>query len=135
MSRYGWSDISIQVDATEGGAPQEMKAYVLTFNGLDVEAILEDMTVAGSSWEASEYVGLKKGSPVTLTGPYDDTASTGSDATFNAPGETRSCIITWGGSKTSSFEAIFSKYRRAPAKGQQTKYEVTMVPTSTITEV
>jgi hypothetical protein len=137
LGRYGWPDVSIQFDKADGGALQEMKAYITSINGLDIELILEDMTAAGETWEAQVYVGLKKGSPIVISGPYDDTATTGSDAVFNPTGATgvsRSCVITWGGAKTTTFEALIQKYGRKPAKGQLHKYEVTIVPTGAIVD-
>ena len=71
---------------------------------------------------------------IELTGFYDDTATTGPDAVFNAPGETRTLKITWGGTKTSSVETIIAGYQRQAAVKESTKYTVTLKPTGAVTE-
>ena len=43
MARYGFDDFSFQIDKADGGALQEMKTYILSFNGLSIEAILEEV--------------------------------------------------------------------------------------------
>lgn len=134
MTKYGFSELVIKVDASEGGALQDMSAYVQTFNGWDIEAVLEEITAAGDAAEAWAKVGLKRGGEVVLGGYYDDTATTGPNAVFNAPGETRSLEITWGGTKKTSAEAIIRRYQRTSAKGELTKYEVTLQVTGVVTE-
>jgi len=136
MARYGWDDVSIVVDKSDGGTTQEMKAYIQTINGLDVEAILEDMTVMGSAWEASEYVGLKRGSPIVITGPYDDTATVGPDVVFGVTGITGfpALASSPGVGPRPPPSSHAPEVPQNPAKGALTHYEATLVPTSTITE-
>lgn len=137
MAHWGWDDFSFQIDKADGGALQEMKTYILTMGGIDIEAVLEEVTAAGSSWEMSEFVGLKRGSEFTITGIYDETVTTGPDVVFgvtNITGVSRSIVITWGTAKTTTFEGLLRVYRREPAKGAITKFTSTILPTGTITE-
>jgi len=91
------------------------------------------MTTAGLTWEASEYVHLKRGAPVVFTGPFDD-AALASSAVFGITQTTtqvtRTCVIGWGSTKTTTFECLIQKYRRIPAKGALTHFEVTVIPSA-----
>jgi hypothetical protein len=128
MAKYSFVNLSFTVGGTE------MKSYITTFGGVDLTAILEEITAMGDSWTAQVYCGLKQGSDITVGGVYDDTASTGPDAKFNTLGTTVAIVITWGGTKTTSFSAIVKGYKRASAKGQMTHFEAVLTPTGTITE-
>lgn len=134
MAKYGPNDISIAVDNT-GGTPVTMDAYIDEWAGADVEAILEESHTFNDAWVENLYSGIRRMSPITMSGFYDDTATTGPDAIFNALGETRTVTITWGGSKTTATEAIISAYARAPGRNASTRFTVTMTPTGTVTEV
>jgi hypothetical protein len=49
-------------------------------------------------------------------------------------GESRNVVITYGGSKTSSFAAFIQKYDRIPKLGALTEFSVTLQPSGTVTE-
>jgi len=53
---------------------------------------------------------------------------------FNAIGATRTLKVTWGGTKTTSAEAIIVSYERIAKVKESTKYTVTLKPTGAITE-
>jgi|TARA_S200002703_G_scaffold159912_1_gene175440 hypothetical protein len=133
MAKYGPNDISIDVDNT-GGTPVTMDAYIDDWAGADVEAILEESHTFNDAWVEQLYSGIQRMSPITMSGFYDDTATTGPDAIFNALGETRTVTITWGGSKTTATEAIISQYTRTPGRNASTRFTVTLTPTGTVTE-
>jgi hypothetical protein len=133
MAKYGPNDISIDVDNT-GGTPVTMDAYIDDWAGADVEAILEESHTFNDAWVEQLYSGIQRMSPITMSGFYDDTATTGPDAIFNALGETRTVTITWGGSKTTATEAIISAYNRTPGRNASTRFTVTLTPTGTVTE-
>ena len=135
MAQYGWPDLSIQVDATDGGSLQEMKSHVRGIQIGASERLTEENTVAGSTWVAHVMTGIRQLADLTLDGVYDDTASTGPNATFNGTHTvTRSVVLTWGGTKTTSFEAWITSYERTtPGKGKL-GYKVVLKPTGTVTE-
>lgn len=133
MATYGFDDMACSVDCG-AGTPREMKTYIDGMSNFEVGAVLVDGHTMGDSWVEKLYTGLKEGKPVTLTGVYDDTATTGPNAVFIGVGDTRTLLFTWGGSKTSSMEAIISNYKRIPAKGDLTRFEVELIPTGTVTE-
>ena len=133
MAKYGSDDLKVEVD-NSGGTLVDVTAHVTEINGYSVQAVLEESTPFGVAWEESIFSGVKLVDDVELTGFYDDTATTGPDAIFNDLGATRTLKLTWGGSKTSSVEAIIAQYDRNPAVKESTKYTVTLKPTGAVTE-
>lgn len=133
MAKYGSDDLSISVDDS-GGTPVDLTQYVQTINGLDIEALTEESHSFGDAWVEHLFTGIKRGNDLTIGGFYDDTASTGPDAVLIGIGTTRTVTITWGGAKTSSFEAIIINYRRNPVRNELTKYEAVLRPTGAVTE-
>ncbi len=133
MTKYASPDLVLKL-ANSGGTLQDMSQYVDTFNGLNVEAKIQEHVPFGASWVGQLYAGVKQGEPMTWEGFYDDTATTGPDVIFNALGDTRAFEITWGGTKKSSGSVIITNYNRVPTSGEKTRYTVTLTPTGAITE-
>lgn len=133
MAKYTAADLVIEFD-NSANTLVNMSQHVQTINGLDVEAVIEEAHTFGDSWVEQLFTGLKRAADVTLGGLYDDTAATGPNAIFNALGDTRTLRVTWGGTKTSSMETLIKQFKRTPARGELTKYEVTLAITGAITE-
>jgi hypothetical protein len=133
MAKYGFADLKIEVD-NSGGSPIDMSTYITSINGFSIEAILEEITSAGDADERWAAVGVSRAAEIVFGGAFDDTVTTGPDAIFNALGDTREIKFTYGGSKTSTFEAIIRRYDRSPAMGELTKFEVALQPTGAIVE-
>jgi len=138
MAKYGSNSIIVAVD-NSGGSVVTMTSYITEINTIDVEAMLEESHSFGDAWFESLATGVRKASDLVLGGFYDDTSSTGPDVIFNAvasgpTASTRTVTITFGGSKTVSFEALITKYSRTASRNELTKFEVTLTPTGTVTE-
>lgn len=133
MAKYGSKDLKVEVD-NSGGTLVDLSNYVTTINGISVEAILEEGTAMGDTWVEQLFTGNKQMPAITLGGFYDDTASTGPDAVLNAIGDTRTLKVTWGGTKTTSTEAIITSYVRTPAVKTLTKFSAVLTPTGAVTE-
>ena len=140
MSKYGSNSIIVAVD-NSSGTPVTMTNYITTINAVSVEAVLNETTAFGDAWAEQLSTGMRRAEPIVLGGLYDDTSTTGPDAIFNDvasgpsdTGSTRTITITWGGSKTTSCEAIITNYTRTATRGELTAYEVTLTPTGTVTE-
>lgn len=135
MATYSSKDLVIEFD-NSGGTLQNMSQYVREINGVDVNAILQESHSFGDAWFEFLATGLKKMEKVTLKGFYDDTATTGPDAIFNAPGNTttRTLKLTWGGTKTTAVETIIESYRRIPTLNNITVFETVVQPTGAVTE-
>jgi hypothetical protein len=134
MATYGFDDLKMEIDNAVGGSLADVSAYVTEVSAFGVEAVLEDSHTAGDSWVEKLFVGLKQASEFSITGFYDDTATTGPDALLVNVGEVLSFKFTWGGSKTSAFECLLAKYERAPGRGELTKYSATLVPSGAVIE-
>jgi hypothetical protein len=137
MAKYGSNSLSISLD-NSGGTPVAMTAYVTAINAVTVEALLEESHSFGDSWFESLATGIRRMSPVEISGIYDDGAA-GPDAIFNsvasAPStSTRTLLITWGGSKTTSVETVITSFTRGATRNELTSYSVTLTPTGTVTE-
>lgn len=135
MAKYGGNNTVIMFD-NSGGTPVDMSQYVEEISELAVEAMLEESHTFGDSWREQLNAGLKFMPDITIKGKYDDTATTGPDAIFNAVGNTttRTLTVTFGGSKTRAVETIIKKYGASPRRGRITTYEVVLAPTGTVTD-
>lgn len=128
MTKYNSTNLDLSVGGTS------MKAHILDDVTLSVEIGTEEATAFGDAAAAHISTGVKKAAPITVGGYYDDTATTGPDVKLNVLGTTIAVIITWGGSKTSTFSAIVQKYDRIGKIGAMTRYVATLLPTGAITE-
>jgi hypothetical protein len=116
-----------------------MTQHIRAINGVVIEAVLAESHSFGDQWFESLATGLRRMNEVELSGFYDDTASTGPDAIFNAvasgPGEaTRTLKLTWGGTKTTSVETLIRNYERRASVGNLTEFTVRLQPTGAVTE-
>lgn len=128
MAKYSSKDLDLTVGA------QSMKAYIQDDVTVAVEVGTEEYTAFGDTWQKHISTGVKRGDPVTIGGMYDDTETTGPDAKFNAIGTTITVVITWGGSKTTTFDAIVKRYERIAKINDMTRYICTLQPTGEIEE-
>jgi len=134
MTKYGSPDLTITVeDAT--ASSQDLTQYIDTINELNIEALLQEGHAFGDDWVKQLFTGVKRGNDLTVEGFYDDTASTGPDAVLNSIGDTREVVITWGGTKTSTFDAVIKNYVRKPVRGELTRFSCTLAITGEVSEV
>ena len=129
MAKYGSDDVGISI------ASQNLSGYIDTFNGLEIEAMLQESHAFGDSWVEQLFSGVRRGNEFTVEGFYDDDAA-GPDATLGGTviGTAVAVVVTWGGSKTSTFSALVRAYRRLPSRGESTRFGATLVPSGAITE-
>ena len=130
MATYGSNSLTLSVGGTA------MAGHLRDVGQLQIEATLAESMTFGDTWMENVYVGIRRAEPIEVSGHYDDTASSGPDAKFggSALGTTVQIIITWGGSKTSTFNAIITRYVRTPNLGGITEYSATLTPTGSVTE-
>lgn len=128
MSKYSSKDLSLTVGGTE------MVQHLLRIGNVKLAALLQESHTFGDAWFEALSTGIKKLEDLVLGGFYDDAATTGPDVKFNAVGTTVAIVITWGGSKTTSFSAVIESYERVPTKNQFTEYNVTLRPTGVVSE-
>ena len=136
MAQYSSSSVILSIKDT-GGTPRTLTPYVRSIGNVSIEAILQEATPFGATWATFVSTGIKKMAALTLGGFYDTAVDVGPDVLFAGhEGETRTaCVITYGGTKTTTFDAIIQKYERLPKLGAMTEYQVTLQPTGTVAEV
>jgi hypothetical protein len=137
MAEYTSADTVIEFDDS-GDTLRVITPYVLTINGFDVEAAMEETTAFGSAWKQSKATGIRMVNNIVLGGNFNDTATVGPDVVFKgvATGPnsaTRTFKLTYGGGLSSSVETVLKRYSRKPQKGI-TKYEAELEPTGAVTE-
>ena len=138
MAKYGPNSLTVNYD-NSSGTPVDMTQYVLTINDVQVEAIMEESHSFGDSWFESLATGIRRVNPVEMSGFYDDTATTGPDAIWNAvasgPSVTlRTLQVVWGASKSISVETLIAMYGRQATRNVLTKYSVRLQPSGAATE-
>ena len=138
MAKYGSNSFAVSID-NSSGTPVVMTNYIRTIGDVDIKAMMAESTAFGDAWVEKLATGVLEAGSITLGGYYDDTASTGPDVIFNdvATGptdSTRTLLLTWGGSKTTSAEVWISAYKRTATVGELTGFEVTLEYTGTVTE-
>lgn len=134
MANYGSDDLVIEVDDSVGGSLTNIKAYIREIGGFKVEAILQQAHAFGDTWVEHLFTGLRQANAFAMRGFYDDAAG-GPDALFAGhEGEVRSLRLTWGSTKTSSFEVLIQSYERLPKVGELHGFEVMVQPTGAVTE-
>jgi len=139
MANATWADLTVEFD-NAAGTLQNISNNVLTINGINIKAEVQDVTGAGLGYVKKLFAGLLSAEQVTLGLLYDDAVAPASDALFNDPGcknttaGTRTLKVTWRGAKATSVETIITSYSRQPKKGELTMCEVTLDPTGTIGE-
>lgn len=133
MAQYSSADLIIQVKDNSGSL-KTITTFVRSVGSLSIEAILQESTTFGVGWQSFVSTLIKKMAAITLGGFFDTTAVSGPDVLFSGyEGNTRTgCVITLGGGKTLTFDAIIQKYERLPKLGAETEYQVTLQPTGTV---
>lgn len=140
MALYGYDDLVVEFD-NSAGALQNMSQYVTSIGPVIKEAITEESHAAGDSWVEHLFAGIRRMSPITIGGFYDDTATTGPNAIFDDVGVvagpaagTRTLAVTYGSTKKTTVETIIMSYTRTPTRNETTKFEVVVQPTGAPTE-
>lgn len=138
MANYGSNSLTIEIDLADGGALVNISNFVRTFNGLEVERVLQEGHGFGDSWFEHLQTGLRKANDITIGGYYDDTAAASGPEGLNIASQThavtRTLKVTWGGTKTSTVEVWIQKYNRKGSVGNLTEWEALLRPSGAVTE-
>jgi hypothetical protein len=135
MAKYGASAFVMSFGGTD------ITAHIQSINAFDIEAITEDSKSFGDTWGEVLPTGDKQASDVEIEGFYDDAAGgpvavlQAALAAISGPATAASAVVlTWGGGKTSSFNAFCVKFSRIAQRNQITRYRATVRPTGAVTE-
>jgi hypothetical protein len=134
MSMYGSPSSKVEFDVTVGGALQDVSAQVTSISDIAKKAGMTDITGFSTGFPAHTFTAFSEYDDVTMTGPYDDAATTGSAAVFDKVGETRTLKVTYGGTKTTTGETIIISFKKKVVAKLQTLFEVVVRFTGTVTE-
>lgn len=136
--KYGSQSVTISYDDGPGGSLQAVTGHILTMSGIKITSSLQASHAFGDSWEEHTPSGMKKMDPVTMTGFWDTTASTGPHVVFLDPDDgpqdsTRSLRIVFGDSKQLDVETRLMSYSVIGQNGNLTQFEAVIQPTGTAT--
>lgn len=136
--KYGSASVSITYDDAPGGTGQAVTGHVTDSSGVKITSALAASHAFGDSWEEHTPVGLMKMEPVTLSGWWDTTATTGPHVVFLTPDDgpqdaTRTLVMVFGDSKTMTVETRLVSYEVLPQNGNLTKFTAVIQPSGTAT--
>lgn len=133
--KHSSSEITIGYDDSPGGTLRQIENSVLTMSGIKIEAPNQLTHAYGDSWEESTPTGMRKVPAITLTGFFDDTATTGphtvlrvGDNDVDPNGATRTLVVVFGNSKTFTVETRLQSYEVLGKNGNLTEYASVIQP-------
>ena len=122
----------------------DISQQVNDFSGWSPEMTIEQTNSFGDGFEEFAPVGVIKMPAITLKGPWDSDTATGTAGLFgNASdlGAERVIKVNWNGTTNPGqalnlkVDVIVQSYKRLPARGALTQYELMVQPTGTYTYV
>jgi len=136
--KYGSASVTITYDDGPGGTGQVVTGYVQTMSGTKISSTLQASHAFGDSWEEHTPTGMNKMEPVTLSGHWDTTATTGPHVVFIAPDDgpqdaTRTLVLVFGDSKTMTVETRLVSYEVLGQNGNLTQFTAVIQPTGAAT--
>ncbi len=140
MAKVGFDVTHFLVTPTSATTTwHDLAQYITEYSGLELLAETEETHGMADSWVENAPTGLKRVSPITIGGFYDDVAASGPVALFgNASdiGAERCIKVNFG--TTNAYpktDVIVKRFNKKPARGELTKYEVELLPTGAYTVV
>ena len=138
MAKVGSNVVNIKVTtASSTGAYHDIRDYVRTISGLNVQALTQESEAFGDSWKEHLYTGMNGVDDITLGGYYDDVAASGPHAIFGAIavlGAERVIKLNLGTTNEyPKVDVIVAQYNRTPTVGELTGFELVLRPTGALT--
>ena len=136
--KYGAASVTVTYDDGPGGTGRIITGHVLTMSGVKITSALQPSHAFGDAWEEHTPSGLAKMEPMTLTGYWDTTATTGPHVVFIAPDDspqdaTRTLVVVFGDSKTMTVETYLVSFEVTGKNGALTEFTAVIQPTGTAT--
>lgn len=136
--KYGSQSITITYDDAPDGTGRAVTGYVQTMSGTKITSAMQASHAFGDSWEEHTPTGMAKMEPVTLSGHWDTTATTGPHVVFVAPDDgpqdsTRTLVMVFGDSKTMTVETRLVSYEVLGVNGNLTQFTAVIQPTGAAT--
>jgi len=117
---------------------QAIQNGVMTISGVKVTAPTQLTTAFGDSWEESTPTGMRKVDPITLTGWFDDTPTTGTHAVLqigasdvDPNGAAPTLVVVFGPNSGDTFTgaARRASYEVLGKNGNLTEFAAVLQPT------
>lgn len=132
--KHSSSEITVTIDATQGGSGQAITAYLTSGVEAGLNALMEKVTAYGDTSEKNFPVGLTSVDDITLHGWFDDTATTGPHVIFGSSGPdtsltagSRTVVIVFGNSKTFTCEMYCASYKVMGKVAGLTEFDAKLV--------
>lgn len=130
------------IEYGDGSSPSslvDITQHVLTFNGITIEALIEEVRSFGEAWDQHLPIGVGKMDDIELEFLHDDSVGGPDDLFADRIPESPSTLprpfkCTWFGTKTTQVDTFLQKYGRTPDKNEITKSSVVLRPTGAPTE-
>lgn len=133
--KHGSSEITISIDDAPGGSLQAMTQHILTIGGAKIENVTQPSHAFGDSWEEMLATGFARVPQITVTGYFDDTATTGPHTVFQVKtadrspqASTRTVALGFGNSTSFGGEAIMASYEVLGKNGALTEFAAVIQP-------
>lgn len=125
--KHSSSEITISYDDGPGGTLRAITPYITSMSGIKITSNMQKSTAFGDTIEKMLPTGLQIFAQITLTGFFDDTATTGPHVVFLTPdtnpqGATRTLTIVIGNSKTWTGEGFLVSYEVLGKNGALTEF-------------
>ena len=132
--KYGSSSVTISLEDAPGGTARAVTNFILEMGGVKVTANTEQSNAFGDAWEEHTPTGMRKVDPITLSGFWDTTATTGPHVVFITPdsdpnGDGRELVVVFGDGKTFTVDVRLISYNVMGQNGNLTRFEAELLPT------
>ena len=127
MAVYSSKDLALTI------ATHDVTAYLTKVGAAKIQAIIEESTPFGVLWPAHVATGISKMNDIAVGGIFDTTTSALVDLLRGQQGTTVACVLTIGGTKTFTFNAIVESTTDTPTVNKMTMFEANLRPTGTVT--
>ena len=121
------------------GAFHNLGGYIDEFSGLEILAEIQETHGMGDAWAEQTFAGLRRVSPVTISGFYDDVAASGPVAILgNATDVGAERVIKVNFGTTNAYpkvDVIVQRFAKMPKRGELTRWEAELLPTGAVTVV
>jgi hypothetical protein len=131
--KYGSADVTFAIEDGPGGTSRAIAGFLLEIGGVKITALTEKSDTFGDAWEEHCPTGKRRVEPLTLTGWWDTTATTGTHAVLSDPDDgpnedTREVIVVFGDSKTFTFDVRLTSYEVLATNDQLTRFTAELLP-------
>jgi hypothetical protein len=132
--KYGSSAVTVTYDDLPGGTGRAVTNHILEMGGIKITSDMEKSDAFGDIWDEHTPVGHTRLEPLTMSGIWDTSATTGPHVVFGAPDDdpadsTRTLVVVFGDGKTMTVETRLTAYEVTGRNGGLTRFTASILPT------